>query len=632
MDISYTIGGKTSTFSKKTLNELGSFLLKNPQGDYIIQSVYEPTCKSFGFFRFDQSMQTPLKVLDWFGVKNTQVEKINISEYRVEKYFKSPYIEHSTENVLEYESFTKSPKGGFVYKTNSHLPIQVHLDVRYFDDFSKFGKFYNLYEEEGIVFIEFTKKNNDLIQYQEIIAISTPNIVYTKVEQFVEQYYKYDDERQTGAHEFIYNALEIDTAGIDKEIHVAYASSKEEVLKQLKVMNNLDSASELMNEDIKPFSNTTSSTVPMSVQTQLAYKVGQRKLFDFMHPSEQNSKLIAGYPWFYQEWRRDEILSLRAFLEIGEEEFVKQKLIEICNCVDEQGELKRLEVEGSLKSPDSSLLLAKRIEDFIFHEDKMGRYQIHYDDGTIHLFYNTLYSIFNGILQNKWNSKRELVRVEQGEWWRDTLNWVQYPLGMQVAMLNTISALAILSRLVEDSIRCEECLDFEQYFKNHIREIYMRKNHLFDEPESEVVTSDVFLAYYTYPDLCSENEWITIFKNTLNHTYMSWGGITSLSKYDSRFCDTYSGSDDESYHQGDSWYFMNAIAAISLSHCNSNKFKDEINTIIQNTTHQLLFQGTLGHIAEVSSAKKLETKGCSAQMWSLACYIEMLSNFYKLNK
>lgn len=636
MDISYTIGGKTSTFSKKALDDLGSFLLKNTQGDYILQSVYEPTCKSFGFFEFNSTMSTPLKVIDWFGIKNNQVEKINMGEYFVEKYYSSPYIEHSSENVLEYESYTISPKGGFVYKTNSHLPIQVHLDVRYFDDFSKFGKEYSIYEENGIIYIDFVKKDeNSNIAYTEFIAISTPNVVYTKIERFFEQYHKYDDERKTGSREFIFEALRIDSGGIDKQILVAYANSKEELAEQLKVMQQLDKASSLLNEELKPLtSTTTSSSVPMSVQTQLGYRVGVRKIFDFMHLSQlqEQSKLIAGLPWFFQEWRRDELLSLRAFLEIGESEFVKKKLIEICNSVDENGELKRLEIENSLKSPDSSLLLAKRIEDFIFYEDKQGRYHIHYEDGTIELFHNTLTSIFNAILNNNWDSTKELVKVEQGDWWRDTLDWVQYPLGMQVAMLNTISALAILSRLIGNTIKCEEYLDFEQYFKEHIKKVYLKKNHLYDEPESEIVTGDVFLAYYNYPDLCKREEWVSIFKTTLKHTYLTWGGISSLSKYDSRFKDTYSGSDDVSYHQGDSWYFMNSLAALVLNHCDADEFKDEINTIIQTTTKQLLFQGTLGHIAEVSSANTSQSRGCSVQLWSLALYLELLIHFYKLNK
>ena len=637
MDIRYKIAKQIVSFTQKESDDLFSYVLTNQKGDCIIQSLEHSACKSFGFFKRDNINHDLIKVIDWFGTIDYVTKNVEVQEYSVTKEFSSPYYDNDN-SIIGFEKITISPNGGFIFETNIDSKITLDLDVRRFADFSKFGKEYKIYFEEGILFIEFTKINEDSNEEElrVFIGIKTQNLVYDEIKQWIEKEYFYDALRGLNSKEFIFRALQIDIQNAHKKIHVGYSTSKEEVYEQLIIMDNFEHIIEEVERGIdeESFGKST-SIIPLSMQTQLGYDIAKRKIFDFVikdfklnHPS-----IIAGYPWFFQEWSRDEVFSLRAFLEIKELKLVENKLIELCNLINEGGEFPRLlHQKGSLNSIDAPLLLAKRIEDYIFYiEKEKGLNDLLYN-GTIKLFYESLLKVFNGVMRKNWNSDKELLEVERGEWWRDTIEWVKSPVALQVSMLNTISTLAILSKMLGYTTKCEEFLDFENDFKLHIREIYMKNGLLVDEPETQIVTCDTFLAYYNYPDLCTQNEWKSIFKKTLSHLYLSWGGISSLSKHDSRFQQNYTGGDDISYHQGDSWYFMNAICAMCLYHCDKDEFKEEITKISSSLTKQLLFKGALGHIAEVSSANEMQTRGCVAQTWSLALYLEMIHLIYEIEK
>lgn len=637
MDISYKIAKKVISFTQKKEDKLFSYVLTNQIGDSIIQSFDPEVCKSFGFFKRDFSKNSIIKIIDWFGVLGVTTKKVEVGEYTIKREFSSPYYENSqgTSEDIGYEKITISPNGGFIFETTTKGEIILDLDIRYFDDFSKFGKNYNIYTEKGVLFIEFEKVNDSNEEVlKQFIGIKTPNILFSTLEKWIEKKYWYDGSRGLNPNEFIFRALSISNNQDYKKIHVGYGFSKLEVEEQLMIMDNfkhiIDEVEKGIDEEGFGKSNTI---IPISMQSQLAYDVAKRKMFDFVVPQNKDNKeksILAGHPWFYQEWSRDEIFSLRAFLEIGETAIVKDKLFKLCELVNDNGELPRLFTNSSLNSIDASILLVKRIEDFVFFEEEHGRYLELYKSGIIHYFYEISLKIFNGIMSSKWDSNKELIRVEQGDWWRDTLHWIEYPLALQVGMINVISTLAIFSKLTGENSKCEEFLNFESHYREHVREEYYKDSILYDEPSSQVVTCDIFLAYYLYPDLCTQNEWEVIFDKALKHLYLNWGGISSLSKYDSRFKHTYSGANDESYHQGDSWYFMNAITAICLNHCNDKKFKETIKQIIQCLNEQVLFKGALGHIAEVSSANKAQTRGCVAQTWSLALYIELMHNIYQI--
>ena len=86
----------------------------------------------------------------------------------------------------------------------------------------------------------------------------------------------------------------------------------------------------------------------------------------------------------------------------------------------------------------------------------------------------------------------------------------------------------------------------------------------------------------------------------------------------------HTGEDRKSYHRGDSWFWINNLAALVLARADKAKFKDKINQIMKASKEEILWKGCIGCHSELSSAKELKSEGCYNQAWSNAMYMEMV--------
>jgi len=64
------------------------------------------------------------------------------------------------------------------------------------------------------------------------------------------------------------------------------------------------------------------------------------------------------------------------------------------------------------------------------------------------------------------------------------------------------------------------------------------------------------------------------------------------------FISEHTGENNESYHNGDSWFWINNLAAICLYRLDRKKYKKYIDKIIEASTKEILWQGAIGHHAE----------------------------------
>jgi len=106
------------------------------------------------------------------------------------------------------------------------------------------------------------------------------------------------------------------------------------------------------------------------------------------------------------------------------------------------------------------------------------------------------------------------------------------------------------------------------------------------------------------------------------------GGIATINKHHPSFKDTYSGENPESYHNGDSWYFINNITAICLNRLDKKLYKKYINKILKSSTDDILYNGFIGHASELSSAKEFSSEASLCQAWSAATYIELIHELF----
>jgi len=132
------------------------------------------------------------------------------------------------------------------------------------------------------------------------------------------------------------------------------------------------------------------------------------------------------------------------------------------------------------------------------------------------------------------------------------------------------------------------------------------------------------LAAYIYPELLSKEEWTVCFRNALAVLWNDWGGLATIDKNSPLYCNEYSGEEPKSYHNGDSWFWLNNLAALVMFKINEKAFKSYITKILKASVNEILWSGAIGHHAELSSSKELKSEGCLAQAWSAAMFVELV--------
>jgi glycogen debranching enzyme len=168
----------------------------------------------------------------------------------------------------------------------------------------------------------------------------------------------------------------------------------------------------------------------------------------------------------------------------------------------------------------------------------------------------------------------------------------------------------------------------EKEFREKVKQTFYIDGMLLDcidgaLPES-TIRPNIFLAYYAYPELLSRNEWKQAFDNTLKALWLDWGGLSSINHTSPLFKQEYSGADDTSYHNGDSWYYVNNYAALDMQKLDKEYYAKYIARIVSASKEELLFSGFIGCASEISSAKQMRSEGCLSQAWSNASFVELM--------
>jgi len=159
-----------------------------------------------------------------------------------------------------------------------------------------------------------------------------------------------------------------------------------------------------------------------------------------------------------------------------------------------------------------------------------------------------------------------------------------------------------------------------------VREKFWNKSYLADGLGDWTIRPNIFIAAYIYPELLTRSEWTTCFNTILPKLWLRWGGLSSIDKSHELFTAKSTGESVQSYHRGDSWFWINNLAALVMKKVNKDVFKKYIDAITLASTKEILYSGAIGHHAEISSASSLKSEGCLAQAWSAAMYIELLES------
>ena len=165
--------------------------------------------------------------------------------------------------------------------------------------------------------------------------------------------------------------------------------------------------------------------------------------------------------------------------------------------------------------------------------------------------------------------------------------------------------------------------------RERVKAHFVSGRFLLDGVGDPKIRPNLFLACYIYPNLLAGEEWESAFDAVLPELYSGWGGVSSIGKSDPLYCPAYIAKDDQSYHRGDSWYWVNNLVAIVLNRVNKEKYKGIIETIAQASAKEISEMGIIGYHAELSPAEVQGSTGSLAQTWSSALYIELMHELYR---
>jgi len=199
---------------------------------------------------------------------------------------------------------------------------------------------------------------------------------------------------------------------------------------------------------------------------------------------------------------------------------------------------------------------------------------------------------------------------------------------IQALRLCMYSFAGFLSRYLEDKDQ-KKYRDLEKNMRLKVRQDFFERKILKDGSTDKTLRPNVFLAHYIYPDLLNNKEWEQAFKYCINNLFLPWGGFSTIEKSSPLYAEYYTGMDNRSYHRGDSWYFVNNLAAISLKKVNYDMFNNIIVKIVEASTEEILAKGVMGVASELSSAKEQGSEGCISQAWSSATYIELVHELFE---
>lgn len=470
-----------------------------------------------------------------------------------------------------WESFSVAKNGHvMVYKTGKKQKIELILDMRksYSDDYPN----YQVEQEEGKIIVKASSKEEEIF----LVIAGFDNFEFIG-ERFV-RYYSFDKKRSSPPFEkAVYKLGMLE----GNEIVFSVSDKKNKALSELETKKNFD--------------------VDLDNQDPIDYIAAKNGLLSLV----VEDRIYAGLPWFFQFWKRDEAISLGGLSIIDKEK-------------------------------------SKKVFWNLLADKTVGPKEHHLADGIgwtfkrAYLFLNDFDSREEKILINYLRKEIDLnfhglVISDQKETWMDSIQREGARIEIQALEL----AMYKLGKLV-DKENSKQFAQLEVDLRKRVREVFWDGNILADGylPETgkldKTVRPNIFLAYYIYPELLEDEEWKNCFRRALYQLWLGWGGLASISKEDPRFNNVHTGENSQSYHQGDSWFFINNLAAIAMHRLDGGKFSYEINKILEASRNDLMWKGAIGHHSELSSAETLRPEGAISQAWSFATYLEALHEIFKI--
>ena len=451
--------------------------------------------------------------------------------------------------------------GQLIVRSSQAVRIEVVLDMRYIHDYDDQGRLYDVDETGDSLDITYTKYESDdlhVTDYKKRIRMYAAD--YTCIDEWTPVSQPYDESRGSNTNHWVYRCAD---ATVEQD---------------------------------------TPLRIDLPLEDPDDTVMGEHRYSD-----NGSTRLAAGYPWFYQAWSRDEMISLAPLVH-DEPRTAKQIVLRAAR--HQQG---RSSVEGSdLASADTAGWLARRVLQLREHasfsqaeQETITRYLEAYLDSS-----TTAHGlIHNGPLETWMDTHGGTDDVRAG-----------YRVEIQAGYM---AILSVLKSFTDQDVshrlhRAKEGVQ-DRLVENHrLHDGYA------DTTIDKTVRPNVFLAYYLAPQMVKDSVWHNTFDHVIEHCWLPWGGFSSISTEDALFQPYHTGVDNRSYHRGDSWYYVNNIAAIAMNDLAGKEYLKYVERVRRASIRDYEEDFAIGASSEISHASEQQGQGCFSQAWSKATLLELL--------
>jgi len=505
---------------------------------------------------------------------------------------------------------------GLIYGLTKRSKIAIDFDCRKADDLRQFGRHYEVRMEDDNIILRFTKKTDKREdksdgekEYEIFVAIkpiTTENKGYEFIDKWHEQFYPYDELRKDHpASRWVYRPFILESEGF----FLAAGKSEGDALDELDYL--------WAGKDEKHHSDIV--VMKQKNDYSAAFICAQDSLKKLGVHHEKIDRLYAGLPWFTQFWTRDEAISIHSLAKLGSYDRVKDILLHYLRNMRPDGRIPNRDPASDLASADGVGWVFKRLRDLFVvlkGKDCLSKH-ISLEDMDF-IQEKLLFSIEN--IESS-HMKYGLIHNSALETWMDTKADGDTREGARIEIQCLhLNMLRFAYELTADKKFKEK----EDALREEVRKVFWDGMMLADGQGDKTIRPNVFIAYYLYPELLEHGEWEIAFDECIRALWLDWGGFATIDKESRLFQSDYTGADNRSYHRGDSWFWLNNLAAICLRRVDPVKYWPRIEKIMNASSEEMLWRGAIGHHSEVSSAKELSSHGCFAQAWSAAMFVELI--------
>ena len=571
--------GKNSHFKKKVVRSDASLMLAK-EGSYLWTGI-EPSSRYQGWF-LDLGKKGLVKIIEDIRFQGREVVSGMIVG-----------LENIKKTGLGFcETLYLPERSAIICESDKFASVEIFFDIKDPYESPEFGRNYRVWKEDGAIIVNFTQENGKI---PEIFAAIWGDFGIIEIkEEWIKHDYDYDRVRGDKPFErWVFKPAKI----LASRIAVAAALTKDEAIN--KVREAWSDRLAKKNGELSLIFNS---------ELDAAQQAAARALAMLKVKKNGKSALRAGLPWFFQIWRRDEAVSLKGL-----------SLVDPAAAIDifwRQIEELAAEDFKYRDSVDAIGWLFLRAGEFI----DAGKFGI---EETKRIFGVLEKSIEKLLVED---TKNDLAVHGLKQTWMDSLERRGAAIEIQALRLRMY---ALAARIADTEEKKNYYYNLEAAAWIRIRDKFFQNGKLADIYNPVTGRADfkvrpnVFLAAYAYPELLKKSEWAEVFDNTLEKLWLDWGGLSTLDKKDAGFCGSDTGVDPTAYHNGDSWFWVNNLAAVVLNRFDREKYENYINKIFEASANDILWHGAIGCASEISSAEKYASAGCVNQAWSNATFLEL---------